>query len=250
MFSHRPNVLPVNPTTEPALSPWQQRAFAAVWISLGLHGAVIALVPANPSAGPTGDPSVFDVQLVAAKTVPSPVGIVVPETQVEAVETVDVPLLATTLSTTPLLSPVASPPPALVPPAAASPVSTAPPVSATPAPAVAINSGVDLTYYSAREVDVHPRALIAITPAYPETADRKGLSGSVRLQLRLEANGQVEGLEVLSASPLGQFETAAREAFRHARFSPAMRQGLPVRALVVIEVTFDHDGQPGTSDWP
>lgn len=192
----------------------------------------------------------FDVQLVAAKTVPSPVDIALPETQVEAVETVDVPLLATTLSTTPLLSPVAPPPPVPALQAAASPASAAPPVNAASVPAVAINSGVDLTYYSAREVDVHPRALMAITPAYPEMADRKGLSGSVRLQLRLEANGQVEGLEVLSASPPGQFETAAREAFRHARFSPAMRQGRPVRALVIIEVQFDHDGKPDTPDRP
>lgn len=207
-----------------------------------MHGAVIALVPATPSAGSAGNALVFDVQLVSAKTSPQPVDVAMLETQVDVLDTVNVPQLATTLSLAPLLPPVApSSPPSAPPPAAE--------IHAPPAPAVAIHSGVDLTYYSAREVDVHPRALMSIEPVYPQAADRKGLSGSVRLQLRLEADGRVEALEVLSASPPGQFETAALDAFRHARFSPAMRQGRPVRALVVIEVKFDHDGKPEPSAW-
>ncbi len=120
-----------------------------------------------------------------------------------------------------------------------------PVVQAAPAPipVATITSSVDLTYYTARDVDVHPRALREIVPDYPAVADRRRLSGRVRLQLKLQADGRVSDVEVLDASPPGMFEDSAVKAFRDARFVPAQRNGRPVRALVQIEVKYDWEGR-------
>ena len=40
----------------------------------------------------------------------------------------------------------------------------------------------------------------------PEEADRQRLSGKVRLRLRLEADGRVSDVDVVSATPAEQFE--------------------------------------------
>jgi len=123
---------------------------------------------------------------------------------------------------------------------------TAPALSpeAAPVPAAALTSSVDLTYYNARDLDVQPHALRVIRPDYPAEADRQRVSGTLRLQLKLEADGRVSDIEVVSATPPGVFEDSAIKAFRDARFAPAQKNGRPVRALVVIEVVYDWAGQP------
>ncbi|MBU4500828.1 MAG: energy transducer TonB, partial [Gammaproteobacteria bacterium] len=56
-------------------------------------------------------------------------------------------------------------------------------------------------------------------------------------------DGRVSDLAVLSASPPGVFDESALQAFRTARFTPAQKNGRPVRALVQIEVVYDWEGQ-------
>ena len=90
---------------------------------------------------------------------------------------------------------------------------------------------------------MHPRALREVVPDYPEDADRQRLSGKVRLQLKLEADGRVSDVDVVSATAPGMFEDSAVKAFRDARFAPAQKNGRPVRALVLIEVVYDWEGQ-------
>jgi protein TonB len=102
---------------------------------------------------------------------------------------------------------------------------------------------LDLRYYSARELDVQPRALVPIEPVYPAAAAGAKLSGKVRLQLKVEESGAVSSVELLDASPPGVFDAAALSAFRAARLAPAIRDGVPVRAQIVIEVTFDYAGR-------
>ena len=110
-------------------------------------------------------------------------------------------------------------------------------------PVATITSSVDLTFYSARDLDEQPRALREIVPDYPSDADRRRLSGKVRLQLKLEADGRVSDIGIVSASPPGVFDESAIKAFRAARFAPAQKNGRPVRALVVIEVVYDWEGR-------
>ena len=235
---------------EPSIPPRLRRPLAALWISLGLHAAVIALVQVVPPAGVSAEAPVIEVRLVAPSPAPAvnapPPSPVVPEPDVA-------PIARLAPSPAPEALPVAPPPPAVAPlPAAAPPpavpaaaeTAPAPAPAAVPVPAAALTSSVDLTYYNARDLDVQPHALRVIRPDYPAEADRQRVSGTLRLQLKLEADGRVSDIEVVSATPPGVFEDSAIKAFRDARFAPAQKNGRPVRALVVIEVVYDWAGQP------
>lgn len=221
---------------EPTIPPRVKRPLAAVWISLGLHAAVIALVQVAPPGAISLSGPVIEARLVSPQAVAS------------VAETPDDPPslalseLAEALPVPKIISPPEPAQPAVTAQAAAAPSE---PLSApTPASPVAIASSVDLTYYGARDVDVHPRALREIVPGYPEDADRQRVSGKVRLQLKLEADGRVVDVDVVSSTPPGAFDDAAVKAFRAASFAPALKNGRPVRALVLIEVVFDWEGRP------
>ncbi|MBU1265852.1 MAG: energy transducer TonB [Gammaproteobacteria bacterium] len=255
---------------EPVIPPRLQRPLAAVWISLGLHAALLALVQVAPPASLSlGDP-VIEARLV------SPPAVLPAEETAPAVPAVDmqtdpppeavpVPAPSEAADALPVAEPLAPPPveqpaatstaeapaasaanPAIAPPAAPAPAASfPPPAAAAPAastPAATITTAVDLTYYGARDVDVPPRALREIVPDYPAVADRERLSGTVRLQLKLEADGRIGAIEVVSASPPGVFDESAIKAFGDARFAPAQKNGRPVRALVLIEVVYDWEG--------
>jgi protein TonB len=245
--------------TIPALSPRTQRVLVAGWISLGLHAAVIALVQvAPPAAISPGDP-VIEARLVSSQVAPAaavPAPPTAPVVETPKAAATDTPLLQSSESADalPVPKPADAPPVQAAPPVPAPPSQIAPPAepastelqpepAVAPTPASVITSSVDLTYYSAREVDVHPRALREVVPVYPADADRQRLSGKLRLQLKLQADGRVSDVEILSATPPGVFDESALKAFREARFSPAQKNGRPVRALVQVEVVYDWAGQ-------
>jgi protein TonB len=115
-------------------------------------------------------------------------------------------------------------------------------VSAPAPPAVA-----DSRHYPANELDVRPGIKVRVNPAYPARAARENVSGKAVLRLYIGADGAVERVEVERATPPGYgFEESAASAFSGARFSPAMKDGKRVRALMRIEVSFDApNGKPG-----
>lgn len=108
----------------------------------------------------------------------------------------------------------------------------------TPRPALSIPSPVDTTWYLARHVDSHPKAIGSITPKYPDLARQRGQEGSLKLMVKIDDLGQVRDVEVVEASPPGVFDEAALEAFRNARFQPAMKEGQPVRYEAYMRVEF------------
>ncbi|MBW8329733.1 MAG: TonB family protein [Thiobacillus sp.] len=235
---------------EPTIPPQLWRPLAAVWISLGLHAALIALVQVVPPAALNQGETVIEARLVTTHTASSPVAPPPPEPDVaKPGDTAKEPPLlvpSDTAEALPVATPPAEPRPSVTatppadPPADPRPA-TAPPVA--PAPVATITSSVDLTYYSARDLDTQPRALREIVPDYPADADRQRQSGKVRLQLKLEADGRVSDIDLVSATPPGMFEDSAIRAFRDARFAPAQKNGRPVRALVLIEVEYDWEGR-------
>ena len=252
--------------TIPAATPAVRRMLLAGWISLGVHAALIALVQVAPPAAISLDGPVIEARLAPRQPAPA-IAIASPAVPAAAAPeipaTASLPLQPSVLSDTlpvappdmappkpATLAPVPPAPAAIAPvpsapaqPAASPPTATAAPDQATPPPAAAITSAVDLTYYTAREVDVHPRALGQVVPDYPAEADRRRVSGKLLLQLKLQADGRVSDLQVLKASPPGVFDESALQAFRSARFAPAQKNGRPVRALVQIEVVYDWEGQ-------
>jgi periplasmic protein TonB len=235
---------------EPSIPPRLRRPLAAVWISLGLHAAVIALVQVVPPANVRVEEPVIEARLVSTQAAPPAVEAPPPAPVASEPEVVPPARLAPSVTpeAVPVTPPAAPPPAAPQPATAAVPAAIlapaappAPPVA--PVPAAAITSSVDLTYYSARDLDVQPHALRVIRPDYPGEADRQHLSGTLRLQLKLEADGRVSDIKVVSATLPGVFEDSAIKAFRDARFAPAQKNGRPVRALVVIEVVYDWEGR-------
>jgi TonB family protein len=105
-------------------------------------------------------------------------------------------------------------------------VRKSPPRSIFPAP----------TYFAAHELDRRPQIQSQVEPRFPALA--LGPTGRVVLQLYVDEAGRVDKVAVESGDPTGGFEAAAREAFAAARFLPGLKDGVPVKALVRIEVLF------------
>ena len=94
-------------------------------------------------------------------------------------------------------------------------------------------------YYLARELDVRPAPRSHIEPAYPNDAFLRDVSGRVVVRLFISEAGAVDKVLILLAEPAGYFEEAVQQAFRAARFAPAMKNGRAVKAEVVLEVRYD-----------
>ena len=58
------------------------------------------------------------------------------------------------------------------------------------------------------------------------------------LRLYIDEHGSVDSVTAESAERSGAFEAAAREAFGAARFLPGIKDGVPVKSLVRLEVLF------------
>ena len=249
--------MPFEEPSLPPISPRAQRVLVAGWVSLGLHAALIALVQvAPPSPVGLGKP-VIEVQLVSRQ--PAPVAVAGPA----AVGANPPAALPETPPPTPRLTPseavdtlpvtrptVASPQPAApapVVPAAPAETSAAVPSPApatAPAPAAAISSAVDLTYYSARDVDVQAKPMRDFDLKYPEVAERRRLSGKVRLKLKIEADGRVSDIEFVSATHPDLYDESKLKAILDMPFDPAQKNGRPVRELYQLEVEYDWEGRP------
>lgn len=230
---------------EPQLSPAAQRVVAALSISVAIHLALIGLLRVTPAATPVyTTPLVLQARLEAP--VPQPVPLPVtsltpllkqtPDTVEPALSSpAPVPALAALPNPAPQAAPVSPASPAL--PATTESVSAAPSPGALPT--VNVPLLVDPTFYTAKEVDVHPRALIQIDPVYPLDATRRGIAGSVTLTLKLDETGAVQDVQVSDASPPGVFDQSALDAFHKARFAPAQKAGRAVKSLVVIKVRYE-----------
>lgn len=94
-------------------------------------------------------------------------------------------------------------------------------------------------YYAARELDVRPAPREPVEPVYPNDAFLRDVSGRVVVRLYLAESGAVEKALIVQAEPPGYFEEAVQQAFRAARFTPAMKHGRPVKAQVVLEVRYE-----------
>lgn len=226
--------------TLPTLPPRVRRPLVALWISLVVHSALIGLIQVAPSGAPAGHEVVLQARLDPAV---SPEVSPPPDTEPDP-----------SLQPSPTLAPTAilgaapparppDPPPAAPPAPVVPPPPAAPPVEPARS-ALTLDSVVDLTYYTARQLDRQPTARTDIDPVYPAEADQKRQSGRVRVQLKVEADGRVSQVEVVESTPPGVFDASALDAFRTARFTPGQKAGRPVRALVLIEVTYDWTGRP------
>ena len=126
----------------------------------------------------------------------------------------------------------------LLPPAAA-------PASRTESPLPRRALPVPPRYFAAHELDSRPQVLSHVEPQFPALA--LGPTGRVVLRLYINEAGSVDRVAVESADTTGAFEAAAREAFATARFLPGTKAGVPVKAVMRIEVLF---GRPHPENAP
>ena len=93
----------------------------------------------------------------------------------------------------------------------------------------------DGEWYPVRKLDAIPRRLGGAQPPYPESARSRGVTGSIKVRLRVNALGEVEAVESVSAQPegvLGVFDASVRAFLMAARYQPPQRDGRPVRAVI------------------
>ena len=109
------------------------------------------------------------------------------------------------------------------------------------APAIEMPTLVDPTWYTAKDLDSYPQVLAPVDPPYP--ASVSDVAGEVTLLLAIDEFGVVRDSSVVTAQPPGYFEESALRAFSMARFSPAQRDGRPVRSRIAVKVRFAP--QPG-----
>jgi protein TonB len=99
----------------------------------------------------------------------------------------------------------------------------------------------DPVHYPAAELDLYPRLLDPVRPAWSEPAREAHLAGSVTLLVLVDENGHVTEATVVDADPAGVFDEVARAAFLHAAFAPAQKDGRRVRSRILVSVGFDPD---------
>ena len=106
-----------------------------------------------------------------------------------------------------------------------------PPPPAPVAPATPIARGIDT-----------PVPISQPPPRYPQEALRRNVGGTVRVKVTVTTDGSVDRLDVAESSGNRFLDRAAMEAVRRWRFQPAVRDGQPVVADVVVPIVFNPGG--------
>lgn len=86
---------------------------------------------------------------------------------------------------------------------------------------------------------VSARPLRSPRPDYPVQALRRGETGTVLLQVEVDANGQPTRVQVVQSSRSRALDRAASNAVERWEFSPALRNGQPVASRVLVPVEFN-----------
>lgn len=79
--------------------------------------------------------------------------------------------------------------------------------------------------------DTPPKIIKLVKPRYPRIARRAGIGGVVRLKIQIDEEGNVIYARVLKGLGAGCDESAIVAAYQ-CEFSPALKNGMPVKAWV------------------
>ncbi len=86
-------------------------------------------------------------------------------------------------------------------------------------------------------VDTEPSVLDEPKVPYPEEAKKADVEGTVRLKLKIDAEGVVQEVAVINGPGYG-LDEAARDAVRRFRFKPATKGGVPIGYTFIYNFTF------------
>jgi len=93
-------------------------------------------------------------------------------------------------------------------------------------------------YYTAREVDQRAMPLEEVPLYNPLVGPAPGSTAKVVILLLINERGTVDSVATLESRQPGDFSMIARTAFGSTRFSPAIKDGKPVKSQKVIEVIY------------
>lgn len=135
------------------------------------------------------------------------------------------------------------PPPVAAPTVTPAPTPTPRAVQAplTPAPQgmAAYTQVSDPTYYSARSLDVYPRALTALSL---DLLPAGNAAGKVRATVLIDEAGVVN--EVRGMEAAADIEHAARDLLLRTRFTPAAKDGRVVKAQLLVSLDYGAPAAP------
>ena len=88
-----------------------------------------------------------------------------------------------------------------------------------------------------------PRLVKKSTPHFPEQAAQAGvLHGVVYVQVVIDLRGRTANAEAVESNPEGLgFEAAAIATVGRYRYTPALQDGKPVAAYLIVPVVFDRE---------
>lgn len=87
-------------------------------------------------------------------------------------------------------------------------------------------------------VDAPPKPRRTIRPDYPRRARQRGEEGEVTLEIRVDAEGRVDSVEVVGSSGFADLDEAAVRAARAARFTPARSGDRSVASTARLKLAF------------
>jgi protein TonB len=76
---------------------------------------------------------------------------------------------------------------------------------------------------------------------YPSSAREQGLEGTVKIKVRVLADGSVANASVIKSSGESILDESALENVRDCEFEPAQKDGVPMASTVVIPIRFKLD---------
>ena len=88
--------------------------------------------------------------------------------------------------------------------------------------------------------DKQPKPKIPIRPVYPETAQEKGIEGTVYIQIFIDSKGNVTEAEVMKGIP--ELNEAALAAVKKSKWKPAQQRDKKVGVWQMMPITFNLSG--------
>ncbi len=94
-------------------------------------------------------------------------------------------------------------------------------------------------YYLTNELDTRPQIRTRVDPVYPKAAAEQGLTAAFTLRVFIDERGRVENVVVPGKNAADPFVAAVVAAFGSASYTPGLKDGVPVKSLLLIEVNFE-----------
>lgn len=94
-------------------------------------------------------------------------------------------------------------------------------------------------YFLAHELDVRPQIMTRTEPDFPASALEKSISTAIQTRLYIDENGRVERVVVPEGEDSDLFAPSIVKAFLAAGYLPGIKDGKPVKSLIILEIKFE-----------